>query len=132
MRVPRTSPASRKIVGDRPQSTYRSVSQCHTLWLVVVDWSYRGDYIAARHGVSAKDAEQALADPDALVFDPDYASLSGRSARTIGWSPSAQRLLTVITLADGEMTFGVNAWPANDGDARRYNTDHQPGDDDEQ
>ena len=56
--------------------------------------------MAVRHGVSADMADEALADPDALVFDPDYASHSGRSVRTIGWSPSAGRLLTVITLAD--------------------------------
>lgn len=98
---------------------------------VRVDWSHRGDYIATRHGVRAQDAEEALADPDAVVFDPDYASQSGRSVRTIGWSPSMGRLLTVITLAAGALTYGVNAWPSNDGDARRYSTEEQPGDDDE-
>lgn len=96
-----------------------------------VDWSHRGEYIATRHGVDAQDAEEALADPDALVFDPDYASLSGRTARTVGWSPSAQRLLTVITLSDDETTYGVNAWPANDRDARRYKTEERAGDDNE-
>jgi uncharacterized DUF497 family protein len=97
---------------------------------VRVDWSHRGDYIAIRHGVRAQDAEEALADPDAVVFDPDYASQSGRSVRTIGWSPSVGQLLTVITLADGALTYGVNAWPSNDGDARRYRTEVL-GDDDE-
>lgn len=78
---------------------------------VRVDWSHRADYIAARHGVRPQDANEALADSDAVVFLPDYASQSGRSVRTIGWSPSADRLLTVITLADGVLTYGVNAWP---------------------
>jgi uncharacterized DUF497 family protein len=101
-------------------------------WGVGVDWSHRGDYIETRHGVTAEDATQALNDPDALVFDPDYASLSGRSIRTIGWSPTAGLLLTVITLTDGSTTYGVNAWPANDTDARHYRTDTHPGDDDDQ
>ncbi len=48
--------------------------------------------MATRHGVSAEQANEALADPDALVFDPDYASQSGRSVRTIGWSSRAGRL----------------------------------------
>jgi len=36
--------------------------------------------MAERHGVTFEQANEALADPDALVFDPDYASQSGRSA----------------------------------------------------
>jgi len=64
-----------------------------------------------------------LVDPDALVFDPDYASQSGRSVRTLGWSPSAGRLLTVITVAEDGVVYGVNGWPANDVDTRRYEGD---------
>lgn len=85
-----------------------------------VDWSRRGDYRAERHGVTTEQADEALADPDALVFDPDYASQSGRSVRTIGWSSSANRLLTVITVSEDDVTYGVNGWPANDIDARHY------------
>jgi uncharacterized DUF497 family protein len=33
--------------------------------------------MAERHGVTVEQANEALADPDALVFDPDYASQSG-------------------------------------------------------
>lgn len=93
------------------------------------DWSHRGAYMATRHGVSAGQADEALADPDALVFDPDYASRSGRSVRTVGWSPSAGRLLTVVTIAEGGVVYGVNGWPANDGDTRRYMADERTGDD---
>lgn len=78
-----------------------------------VDWSHRGDYMAERH----EQADEALADPDALVFDPDYASQSGRSVRTIGWSSTAGQLLTVITVTEDDVTYGVNGWPANDIDA---------------
>lgn len=98
---------------------------------VEVDWSHRGNYIVTRHGVRTEHADEALADPDALVFDPDYASRSGRSVRTIGWSPGADRLLTVITLANGDVAYGVNAWPANDSDTRRYQTEEPAGDNDE-
>jgi hypothetical protein len=90
------------------------------IYVMWADWSHQGDYMAARHGVTAEQANEALADSDALVFDPDYASRSGRSVRTIGWSPSAGRLLTVITLADAGVVYGVNGWPANDTDTRHY------------
>jgi hypothetical protein len=76
--------------------------------------------MAERQGVTVEQADEALADPDALVFDPDYASQSGRSVRTIGWSSSAGRLLTVITVTEDDVAYGVNGWPANDIDARHY------------
>jgi uncharacterized DUF497 family protein len=87
---------------------------------VDVDWSHQADYMATRHHVTAEQANEALTDPDALVFDPDYASQSGRSARTIGWSPGAGRLLTVITVPEAGAVYGVNGWPANDIDTRHY------------
>jgi hypothetical protein len=74
--------------------------------------------MAERHGVTFEQANEALADPDALAFDPDYASQPERSVRMIGWSSSAGRLLTVITVTEGDVTYGVNGWPANDIDAR--------------
>jgi hypothetical protein len=40
--------------------------------------------------------------------------------RTIGWSPSAGRLLTVITVTEAGVIYGVNGWPANDTDTRHY------------
>jgi len=81
--------------------------------------------MATRHGVSVGQANEALADPDVLVFDPDYASVSGRSVRSIGWSPSAGRLLTVITVIEDGVVYGVNGWPANDVDTRRYQGDER-------
>lgn len=98
-----------------------------------VDWSHRADYMQQRHGVTVEQANEALADLRAIVFDPDYASLSGRSVRTIGWSPGAGRLLTVITVTEGDLVYGVNGWPSNDIDARHYRAgDNQEGDDHEQ
>lgn len=50
--------------------------------------------IHRRHGVTVEQANEALTDLHALVFAPDYASLSGHSVRAIGWSDTAGRLLT--------------------------------------
>lgn len=85
-----------------------------------VDWSHRAEYMHHRHGTTATQANEALADPDAEVFDPDYASKSARSVRTIGWSATANRLLVVITLAEDGVVYGLNGWPANAVDTRHY------------
>lgn len=70
----------------------RPLPSCLTLTYTrevgVVDSSHRTDYMRPG-GVSGEQASEALADPDAVVFDPDFASQCGRSVRTIGWSPSA-------------------------------------------
>ena len=78
-----------------------------------------------RHGVEAEWADEALHDPDALRIAPDPSSRSGRSVRTIGYSPSAGCLLTVITVTEGAITYGVNGWRSNDTDIRRYREDLQ-------
>ncbi|EQD30350.1 IS sequence [mine drainage metagenome] len=87
------------------------------------DWTYRGDYMRDRHGVEAEWADEALQDPDALRIAPDPSSKSGRSVRTIGYSPSAGCLLTVITVTEGAVTYGINGWRSNDTDVRRYRED---------
>ena len=73
-----------------------------------------------RHGVEVEWAIEALADPDALRIDPDPSSKSGRSVRTIGYSALAGCLLSVITLTENNVTFGVNGWKSNDIDITRY------------
>lgn len=85
-----------------------------------VDWSKRSEYIRAKHGTSPDQANEALADPDRLVLDPDPSSQSGQSVRIIGWSRSADKLLTVIVLANDGIEYGVNCWPANERDQRLY------------
>jgi len=94
--------------------------------VVGVDWSKRGEYMRHRHGVTAVHADEALADAGRVVLDPDPASESGRSVRTVGWSPSAGRLLTIITLDHEGTIYGVNGWESNPTDQRRYN-DAQEG-----
>jgi hypothetical protein len=100
-----------------------------------VDWSKRAGYIRDRHQVESAWADEAVVDPAACWLNPDPASTSGLSVRVIGFSGSADVLLTVILLAgdadpdelaDGDW-WGVNAWPANEGDRRLYRekTDEQ-------
>lgn len=86
---------------------------------MAVDWSRRGEYIA-KHQITPAQADEALADPDAVTFDPDYNTISGVSVRTIGWSPTAQLVLTVITYDQDGTTWGASAWEANPRDRRYY------------
>jgi hypothetical protein len=65
-------------------------------------------------------ANEALEDPDALRIDPDPSSRSGRSVRTIGNSTGAGCLVTVITVEEAGITYGVNGWKSNEIDIRRY------------
>ena len=85
-----------------------------------MDWTYGLGHMRERHGVEAEWAMEALGDPDALRIDPDPSSKSGRSVRTIGYSSGAGCILTVITLAEGEINYGVNGWRSNESDIRRY------------
>ena len=84
------------------------------------DWSHRGDYIVAKHGVTPEEADEALLDPERIVIDPDYNSTSGRSVRIIEFSQTDDDLLTVIVLTDEGVTYGVNAWRSNGRDLRIY------------
>ena len=54
------------------------------------------------------------------MIDPDYNSTSGRSVRIIGFSQSADGLVTVIVLGDEGVMYGVNAWRSNARDRRIY------------
>ena len=65
-------------------------------------------------------ANEALNDPDALRIDPDPASKSGRSVRTIGYSSQASCLISVITVEEAGVTYGINGWKSNETDTRRY------------
>ena len=82
--------------------------------------SYRRDYIVQKHGVTEDEADEAMADPDRVVLDPDPATTSGRGIRIIGYSITAQAVLTVIVVEEDGVTYGSNAWKANPKDQRRY------------
>lgn len=64
------------------------------------DWSVRGEYIG-KHSVTAAMANDALADPERLVIDPDPSSQSGQTIRVIGYSAARGRILTVIVHSMG-------------------------------
>ncbi|MGI9136560.1 MAG: transposase [Candidatus Nanopelagicales bacterium] len=85
-----------------------------------VDWSFRGQYMLLRHWVTPSIANDALADPDRVVINSDYSSVSGRSMRVIGFSRIAESLITVIVLIEGDVAYGVNGWQANERDQRIY------------
>lgn len=88
--------------------------------MVGVDWSDRGEYKRVRHGIDPAVADEALADPDRVRLNPDPSSRSGQTTRTIGYSPSARLLVSVILLDTGGKAYGVNGWPSNGTDRRRY------------
>jgi hypothetical protein len=60
-------------------------------------------------------------DANAVVFDPDYASKTGRGVRTIGFSKSAGFVITVITIFDAGKLWGATAWKSNKVDIKFYN-----------
>ena len=87
---------------------------------MIVDWTHRGEYIIAEHKVTPEQASEALDDPDAITFRPDYNSKSGDSVRTIGYSIGARRVLTVITVEEDGVVYGANAWKSNSRDRQYY------------
>jgi hypothetical protein len=96
-----------------------------------VDWSQRRAYMQRKHGVAAAIADEALEDPSRVVIDPDYNSESGRSVRIIGFSVTADDVITVIVLEKDGTEYGVNGWTANEKD-RRFNAAGSEGEADEQ
>lgn len=69
-----------------------------------VDWRYGAEHMWTGHALSVREANEALTDVDAQLFDPDPKSSSGRSARVAG-------LLA---------WWGANGWRANSTDRRSY------------
>ncbi|MDX1873680.1 transposase [Mycolicibacterium sp. 120266] len=79
----------------------------------------RGEHLA-RHGVTIAQAEEAMADPERVVFTPDYKSKSGRSIRTIGFSRSFGDLLAVFTVQFEGAVYGLTAFRADKHDRGHY------------
>ncbi|MGO9926138.1 MAG: transposase [Mycobacterium sp.] len=70
--------------------------------------------------MTPKQADEALDDPNAVTFDPDYNSKSGDSIRTIGYSISAGAVLSVVTIEDDGIVYGASAWKSNSRDRQYY------------
>ena len=88
-----------------------------------VDWQHGADHMWTRHQITVQAANEALADPDALLFDPDPKSTSGQSARMIGYSPTAAAVLVVILVRREDTPGswrGANGWRANSTDRLIY------------
>lgn len=86
-----------------------------------VDWMHGAAHMWDRHKVTVTEADEAVADIDAVWFDPDPHSKSGRSVRVIGYSHSRRAVLTVILVhRDGGGYWGANGWESNTSDRRRY------------
>lgn len=75
-----------------------------------------------RHQVAVSEADEAVADIDAVWFDPDPHSRSGRGVRVIGYCYSRRALLTLILVhrEGGVSYWGANGWESNSSDRRRY------------
>ena len=73
-----------------------------------------------RHGVTVAQALQALHDPRAVQFTPDYNSKSGDSIRVVGWSNSANSLLSIILVVGDDGLYGATGWRSNERDKRYY------------
>lgn len=85
-----------------------------------VDWSHGAEHMFEGHTVTVDEANSALADPRAVVLEPDPASTSGRGIRVIGYSAVRDRVLVVILVRVDGVLYGKNGWPASRKDQRRY------------
>lgn len=72
------------------------------------------------HGITPAMAEEAFTDVMRVVIEPDYASASGRSVRTIGYSQTYGAILSIITVIHDGTVHGSNGWRSNSRDTRIY------------
>lgn len=93
--------------------------------MAMIDWTHGESHMFAEHKITVEWANEALADPSAVIFDPDYNTKSGISVRTIGYSSSFGDLLSVITVTENGITYGVNGWKSNPRDRRYYNQESE-------
>jgi uncharacterized DUF497 family protein len=84
-----------------------------------VDWSHRREHVAKK-GLTVEQADEALEDPERLVIDPDPRSVTADSVRIIGYSSTAQEVLTVVVVIHDGQVYGATAWRANKHELRLY------------
>lgn len=83
--------------------------------------------MTAKHGVAPTEANEAVADPQRVILDPDPSSISGKGIRVVGQTSNG-RLLSVLLLKVSGVLYGVNGWEANARDARIYHQHNGKGD----
>jgi uncharacterized DUF497 family protein len=84
-----------------------------------VDWSHRREHVEEK-GLTTEQADEALDDPERVVIDPDPRSKSGESVRIIGYSYTAQAVLTVVVVYHDGQVYGGTAWKASKQELRLY------------
>jgi hypothetical protein len=67
---------------------------------------------------------EAVSDPQRLVDEPDPKSSHLNSVRTIGYSPTAQIVITVVALRDARGIHGATAWKTRGAALRQYQSHH--------
>lgn len=95
--------------------------------MVKVRWTEtRADHIATRSqrypdatDIDVLWTQEAVADPRAMVSDPDPRSRTG-ATRMVGYSPTAGFVITVIALRLDEELWGVSAWKTSGVERRNY------------
>jgi hypothetical protein len=87
-----------------------------------VDWRHGAEHMWDGHRIGVSEANEAVADIDAVWFDLDPHSRSGKGVRVIGYSHTRQAVLTIILVhREGETGYwGANGWESNSSDRRRY------------
>jgi uncharacterized DUF497 family protein len=90
---------------------------------MAITWGEGKSEHLAAHGVTIEQANEAYYDDNALVINPDYASTSGRSIRTIGYSAGFGGILTVITVPFEGAVYGATAFEADRRDRNHYEED---------
>ena len=86
-----------------------------------MDWSYGAEHMWTNHKITTFEAMEAIVDVDAVWFDPDPHSKSGRSVRVIDYSHSRRAVLTVILVhGEDQKYYGANGWKSSTSDQRRY------------
>ncbi|MGH3546193.1 MAG: hypothetical protein ACRDPW_09755 [Mycobacteriales bacterium] len=95
-----------------------------------LDWDWNTsarDHIENRHVRDGSDdiatawTQEAWDDPDRLMYDPDPRNRGGgRTIRCIGYTPSGERIVTVIVMRIDEELFGITAYTTTGSDLQHY------------
>ncbi|MDQ2788967.1 MAG: hypothetical protein DLM60_15700 [Pseudonocardiales bacterium] len=90
----------------------------------------RAEHIATRSSrypdsidIDVEWANEAAADPSAVISDPDPRSVTG-AIRIVGYSPAAGLVITVIAARIDSELWGVTAWKTTGAERRTYQEAH--------